>query len=56
MQEGGNEAPTTRARGREATVAQRRDVMGDVVPGDDAGAWLAGTVEDCDLLLGEQSR
>lgn len=56
MQEGGNEEPTTRARGREATVAQSRDVMVDVVPGDDAWAWLAGTVEDFDLRLGEPSR
>jgi hypothetical protein len=30
--------------------------MVDVVPGDDAWAWLAGTVEDCDLLVGEPSR
>jgi len=56
LQEIGNEEPTTRARGREATFEQRRDVMVDVVPGDDAWAWLAGTVEDFDLLLGEQSR
>ena len=56
MQEVGNEEPTTRARGREATFEQRRDVMVDVVPGDDAGAWLASTVEDFDRLLGEQSR
>jgi len=27
--------------------------MVDVVPGDDAWAWLASTVEDFDLLLGE---
>ena len=56
MQEGGNEEPTTRARGREATFEQSRDVMVDVVPGDDAWTWLASTVEDFDLLLGEQSR
>ena len=56
MQEVGNEAPTTRARGREATFEQSRDVMVDVVPGDDAWTWLASTVEDFDLLLGEQSR
>lgn len=30
--------------------------MVDVVPGDAAWAWLASTVEDFDLLLGEQSR
>jgi len=56
LQEGGNEEPTTRARGREATFEQSRDVMVDVVPGDDAWSWLAGPVEDVDLLLGEQSR
>jgi hypothetical protein len=56
LQEVGNEEPTTRARGREATFEQSRDVMVDAVPGDDAGAWLASTVEDFDLLLGEQSR
>jgi len=56
LQEGGHEEPTTRARGREATFAQGRDVMGDVVPGDDAWTGLAGPVEDVDLLLGEQSR
>lgn len=56
MQEVGNEEPTTRARGREATVEQSCDVMVDVVPGDDAWAWLTSTVEDFDLLLGEQSR
>ena len=56
MQEGGNEDPTTRARGREATFEQSRDVMVDVVPGDDTWTWLASTVEDFDLLLGEQSR
>ena len=56
LQEGGNEEPTTRARGREATFAPRRDVMVDVVPGDDAGAWLARTVEAFELLLGEPSR
>ncbi len=56
MQVVGNEEPTTRARGRETTFEQSRDVMVDVVPGDDAWAWLAGTVEDFDLLLGEQSR
>ena len=56
MQEIGNEEPTTRARGREATVAQSRDVMVDVVPGDDAWTGLAGPVEDVDLLLGEPSR
>ena len=56
MQEVGNEEPTTRACGREATFEQSRDVVVDVVSGDDAWAWLAGTVEDFDLLLGEQSR
>ena len=56
MQEVGNEEPTTRARGRETTFEQSRDVMVDVVPGDDAWAWLAGTVADVDRLLGEQSR
>ena len=55
MQEVGNEEPTTRARGREATFEQSRDVMVDVVPGDDAWTWLASTVEDFDLLLGEKS-
>jgi hypothetical protein len=30
--------------------------MVDVVPGDDTWAWLASTVEDFDLLWGEQSR
>jgi len=30
--------------------------MLDVVPSDNAGTRLAGTVEDFDLLLGEQSR
>jgi len=53
LQEVGNEEPTTRARGREATFEQSRDVMVDVVPGDDASAWLASTVEDFDLLWGE---
>jgi len=56
LQEVGNEEPTTRACGREAPFEQSRDVMVDAVPGDDAGAWLASTVEDFDLLLGEQSR
>jgi hypothetical protein len=56
LQEVGNEEPTTRARGCETTFEQSRDVMVDVVPGDDAWAWLAGPVEDFDLLLGEQSR
>jgi len=56
LQEVGNEEPTTRACGREATFEQSRDVVVDVVSGDDAWAWLAGTVEDFDLLLGEQSR
>lgn len=53
MQEVGNEEPTPRARGREATFEQSRDVMVDVVPGDDAWAWLASTVEDFDLFWGE---
>ncbi len=56
MQEGGHEEPTTRTRGREATFEQSRDVMVNVVPGDDAWAWLAGIVEDVDLLLSEQLR
>jgi hypothetical protein len=28
--------------------------MLDVVPGDDAGAWLAGAVEDFDLFFGQK--
>ena len=56
MQEVGNEEPTTRACGREATFEQSRDVVVDVVPGDEAGAGLTGAIEDFDLLLGEKSR
>jgi len=55
LEEVGNEEEATRACGREATFEQRRDVVLDVMPGDEAGAWLTGAVEDCDLLWGEQS-
>ena len=55
MEEVGNEEEATRACGREATFEQRRDVVLDVMPGDEAGAWLTGAVEDFDLLLGEKS-
>jgi hypothetical protein len=55
LEEVGNEEEATRTCGREATFEQSRDVVLEVMPGDEAGAWLTGAVEDFDLLLGEKS-
>ena len=40
---------------RQAVLQEGGDVMLDVMPGDDAWAWLAGAVEDFDLLFGQES-
>ena len=55
LEEGGNEAEATRACGREATFAQRRDVMLEGMLGDEASTRLPGAVEGCDFLVGEQA-
>ena len=54
MQKVGNEEKATRTGGGEPAFEQGGDVMLDVVPGDDAGAWLAGAVEDVDLFFGQK--
>ena len=55
MEEVRNEEEAPRACGREATFEQRRDVMLEVMPGDEAWTRLTGAVEDFDFLLGEKS-
>ena len=56
LQEVGNkEEPASAGRGQ-PTFEQGGHVSLDGVAGDDAGARLAGTVEDFDLLLGQESR
>ena len=55
MEEGGKEEEATRACGGAATFAQHRDVMLEVMPGDEAWTRLTGAVEGFDCLLGEQS-
>jgi len=55
LEEVGNEEEATRACGREATFEQRRDVMLEVMPGDEAWTRLTGAVEGFDFLLGEKS-
>jgi hypothetical protein len=55
LEEVGNEEETTRACGREAPFEQRRDVMLEVMPGDEAWTRLTGAVEGFDFLLGEKS-
>ncbi len=54
MQKVGNEEKATRTGGRESVCEQGRNVMLDVVPGDDAGMGLTDAVEDCDLLFGQE--
>lgn len=54
MQEVGDEEKAARTGGRESAFEQGSDVMLDVVPSDNAGTRLAGTVEDFDLLLSQE--
>ncbi len=54
MQKVGNEEKATCTGGREPTVEQGRDVMLDVMAGDDAGMGRAGAVEDFDLFFGQK--
>ena len=53
LQEGGNEAEAARAGRGQPAWEEGSDVMLTVVAGDDAGARLAGAVEDFDLLFGK---
>jgi len=55
LEEVGNEEEATRAGGREATFAQRRDVVLEVMAGDEAWTRRTGTVEGFDFLLGEKA-
>ncbi|MDH3604944.1 MAG: hypothetical protein OEU26_35520 [Candidatus Tectomicrobia bacterium] len=55
MQEVRNEEKATRAGGGQAAPQQGRDVMLNVMLGNDAWTGLAGAVEDFDLLLGQES-
>ena len=55
FQEGGTEEEATSARRGQPAFEESGDVMRDVVPGDDAWAWLAGAVEDVDLLCVQES-
>ena len=55
MEEVGNEEKATSAGGSQPACEQGGDIMLDVMPGDDAGARLAGAVEDFDLLCGQES-
>jgi len=54
-QEGGQKAAAARAGRRPPALPQGGDVVLEVVSGDNARAWLAGAVEDVDLLLSEES-
>lgn len=55
MEEVGHKKQASGARGCKAAFEQRREVMVDVMPSDDAWARLAGTIEDFNLLLSEES-
>ena len=50
---GNKEEPASAGRGQPA-FQESGDVMLDVVASDDAWAWLAGAIEDFDLLFGEK--
>ena len=54
LQEVGNEEEAARAGCGQPALEEGGDVMLDVVAGDDAGARLAGAVEDFDRLLGKE--
>jgi hypothetical protein len=54
LKEIGDEEKATGTGRGEPPFEQGSDVMVDVVPGDDTGAWLAGAVEDFDFLLGQE--
>ena len=56
MQEVGNKEEAARAGRRHPAFEQGGDVVLDVMAGDDAGARLAGPIEDGDLLWGEEAR
>jgi hypothetical protein len=54
LKEVGNEEKAASAGRGQPALEEGADVMLDVVAGDDAGARLAGAVEDFDRLLGKE--
>src|SRR5712692_1891907 len=55
LQEVGKKEEAASAGRRQPALKQGGDVVLDVVSGDNARAWLAGAVEDFDLLLSKES-
>ena len=51
----GEEEEAPRAGGGQPAFEQGRNVMLDVMPGDEMRVWLAGAVQNFDLLFGQEA-